>query len=427
MIISFEFQNHHSYKDEQSFSMERPHNIALEHDSIRSDRYSLRLSRVAAIYGANASGKSGFISALQFLQQTISTGRIHCNPFLLSRDRYMTPSTYSLNFIANNGVRYQYDLTCKNFVVIAESLAIWDSQKPSALFYGVRNGNRIEYKFGDKFTSRNTRNMVEKELTPDGEHPLLYLLCQIKEGVTRPAYDFITQGMFLYSADDYADIYHDVQGRAVKDTKLLDILNSILPAIDLGISGITIDTPPKRFVDEFLKERSAADREEFISRNTRLAFQHAGDGADFRLGYIRESRGTIAALALLSVAYEALRDGSVCIVDELDSSLHPLLVSQLVEVFNGAATNPHGAQLIFTTHDASLIERHMNQSLFDRDQIWFVEKDSKGRSQLYALTEIDIPRESENIGVKYLHGRYGATPNIALVDRIEQLIEEGKM
>lgn len=269
--------------------------------------------------------------------------------------------------------------------------------------------------------------MVEGELSPDGERPLLHLLHQINEEVTRPAYDFLTRDIFICCTNNYSFMFRDFQKRAIKDEDLLAVMNFFLPAIDLGITSVVVDAPRPEAVDEFLKDRPDTDRDELVTRNTRLVFQHSGDGADFQLSHLRESDGTIAAITLLAFAYDALRNGSVCVIDELDSSLHPLLVSQLVEVFNNSDTNPHNAQLIFTTHDTSLIERHSNEGLLDRDQIWFAEKDSKGRSSLYSLIEIETPRDSENIGAKYLHGRYGATPNISLTNRIERLIEEGKI
>ncbi len=427
MIISFEFENHHSYKDEQSFSMERPNNISLNRDGIDVSKYDIQLSRVAAVYGANASGKSGFLTALQFLQRAVDTGWLRCDPFRLSRNHQKKNSSYSINFIAKNGLRYQYDLVCNQLSIVSEILAVWDSQKPSVLFEGSFNNNQIKYKFGEKFTSKNIRKMVEGELSPDGERPLLHLLHQINEEVTRPAYDFLTRDIFICCTNNYSFMFRDFQKRAIKDEDLLAVMNFFLPAIDLGITSVVVDAPRPEAVDEFLKDRPDTDRDELVTRNTRLVFQHSGDGADFQLSHLRESDGTIAAITLLAFAYDALRNGSVCVIDELDSSLHPLLVSQLVEVFNNSDTNPHNAQLIFTTHDTSLIERHSNEGLLDRDQIWFAEKDSKGRSSLYSLIEIETPRDSENIGAKYLHGRYGATPNISLTNRIERLIEEGKI
>ena len=427
MIVSFEFENHHSYEDEQFFSMERPSNISLKRSSIDVPKYELQLSRVAAIYGANASGKSGFLTALQFLQRAVDTGWLRCDPFRLSRNHQIKNSSYSINFIAGNHLRYQYDLVCNQLTIVSESLAVWDSQKPSILFEGSFDDNQIKYKFGEKFTSKNIRKMVEGELNPDGERPLLHLLRQINEEVTRPAYDFLARGILICCTNNYSFMFRDFQKRAAKDEDLLAMMNSFLPAIDLGITKVVVDVPRPEAVDEFLKDRPDTDRDEFVTRNTRLIFQHSGDGADFQLSHLRESDGTIAAITLLAFAYDALRDGSVCAVDELDSSLHPLLVSQLVEVFNNSDTNPRNAQLIFTTHDTSIIERHSNENLLDRDQIWFAEKDSKGRSSLYSLIEMETPRDSENIGAKYLHGRYGATPNISLVHRIEQLIEKGKL
>ena len=164
---------------------------------------------------------------------------------------------------------------------------------------------------------------------------------------------------------------------------------------------------------------SPKEREELVHKlmtNTssvhpELVFSHAG-----RNGYVGEfseadeSRGTLAALAFFSMALRTLSRRSIVIVDEIDTSLHPLYVEELVRLFLDPKTNPNQSQLIFTTHDVSLISRSMEgQTTLDRDQIWFVEKNPSGESTLYPLSEIKS-RAGENYGKNYLNGIYGAAP-----------------
>jgi AAA15 family ATPase/GTPase len=120
-----------------------------------------------------------------------------------------------------------------------------------------------------------------------------------------------------------------------------------------------------------------------------------------------ESAGTLAYLALLGPLVEALKYGGVICVDELDSSLHPLIAIEIMRLFENRAQNPKGGQLIFNTHDTNLL----NTGVLRRDQIWFTEKDSKGESHLYPLTDFK-PRREENLESGYLQGRYGAIPFI---------------
>ena len=105
----------------------------------------------------------------------------------------------------------------------------------------------------------------------------------------------------------------------------------------------------------------------------------------------------------------ALADGSVFLADELDASLHPALVSELIRLFQQPETNPHRAQLIFNSHDATLLGDAVTDRMLGRDQIWFVEKSNNGSSRLYPLVDLE-PRKQESIGKRYLAGRYGATP-----------------
>ncbi|MGO4879443.1 MAG: AAA family ATPase [Bryobacteraceae bacterium] len=163
----------------------------------------------------------------------------------------------------------------------------------------------------------------------------------------------------------------------------------LLSRADLGV--------PDVMVDELMGSPPVTD--------IRLA--HRIDGAEIPLAMHQESNGTLAYLSLIGPIMWGLRNGAVLCVDELDASLHPLLGVEIVRLFNGPATNPQNAQLIFNTHDTNLL----GSGELRRDQIWFTEKDSAGSSHLYPLTDFK-PRRRENLGSGYLQGRYGAIPFI---------------
>ena len=143
-----------------------------------------------------------------------------------------------------------------------------------------------------------------------------------------------------------------------------------------------------------------------------LLFHHATDQgkAVFSLG--DESMGTRNLLFLSGPVLDILAKGTTLVVDELDSSLHPLLVRRLVELFQSPSVNTTGAQLIFTTHDTSLLD----PELFRRDQIWFIEKDSDQASKLYPLSDFS-PRKNEALERGYLMGRYGALPFFSEIEK----------
>ncbi|MDY5357020.1 MAG: AAA family ATPase, partial [Candidatus Cryptobacteroides sp.] len=127
----------------------------------------------------------------------------------------------------------------------------------------------------------------------------------------------------------------------------------------------------------------------------------------------RESSGTNKLFDLSGPIFETLYSGSVLVIDELDAKMHPLISQYIIELFNNPETNPKNAQLIFTTHDTHLL----SQKILRRDQIWFTEKDSKERTDLYSLIDIVLPdgtkpRNDANYEKNYIAGRYGAIPYI---------------
>jgi len=134
-------------------------------------------------------------------------------------------------------------------------------------------------------------------------------------------------------------------------------------------------------------------------------FQHVTENGSATFEFEDESGGTQKLFALAGPLFDILKNGSVLIVDELDRGLHPLLIRQLVTLFQNPESNAHGAQLLFTAHETSLLD----PDLLRRDQIWFTEKNAEQASTLFPLTEF-TPRKNEAFESRYLSGRYGAVP-----------------
>ena len=140
-----------------------------------------------------------------------------------------------------------------------------------------------------------------------------------------------------------------------------------------------------------------------------VVLSHRSTDGEVTLDPFDESLGTRVWFGLIGPVVRALENGSVFLADELDASLHPALVSELIRLFQCQDTNPRRAQLVFNSHDATLLGDAVSDRLLGRDQIWFVEKRNDGSSRLYPLVDLD-PRKQESIGKRYLAGRYGATP-----------------
>ncbi|HEY4022355.1 MAG TPA: AAA family ATPase, partial [Pseudonocardiaceae bacterium] len=150
----------------------------------------------------------------------------------------------------------------------------------------------------------------------------------------------------------------------------------------------------------------------FEAVRPRIMFTHGPSGELFN--FADESAGTQSWLSLLPDALDALEVGGTMVIDEIDASLHPLLTAELIGLFREPKTNRRGAQLIFTTHDASLLGTALGEQVLARDQIWFVEKDRNGATRLYPLSDFK-PREGENWERRYLGGSYGAVPVVSSI------------
>ena len=173
-------------------------------------------------------------------------------------------------------------------------------------------------------------------------------------------------------------------------------------------------------LDVFRGEDPDADFEGFEFPDFEVTLKHRAGGREVDLSLDQESWGTMVWFGMIGLVVDALRDGSVLLADELESSLHPALVAVLVDLFQSPQSNPRRAQLIFNSHEVTLMGDSEERPL-GRDQIWLAEKDQDGSTRLYPLVDL-APRREEAIARRYLAGRYGATP-IVSQRRLERLAE----
>jgi uncharacterized protein len=181
---------------------------------------------------------------------------------------------------------------------------------------------------------------------------------------------------------------------------------ALLRLADLGIDDVLVDEPPVTSPDTADPGRTRSHR--------RVRLVHRTAGGKAPLDFSAESEGTRTWFHLIGPVLNSLRTGSLLLFDELDASLHPTLCAELIRLFHDPATNPKGGQLVFTSHDTSLLN-HLN-----RDEVWLTEKGEDGATRLGALAEFagERVRRSQNLEKAYLHGRFGALPD---VDRAEML------
>jgi uncharacterized protein len=190
---------------------------------------------------------------------------------------------------------------------------------------------------------------------------------------------------------------------------MLDRLTSLLRAADTGIEGAELVEETKEEFAVRVARTKALTGGPTSGRRRELFFRHRNGQDGVALSIRDQSLGTQALCDLGIPAFRALDEGLLFVVDELDSSLHPYLTAQLIRLFQSEETNPLGAQLIFTSHDATLLGRIQGEEVLHRDNIWFTEKDDCGATELFPLSDFK-PRTEENRERRYLAGRYGAVP-----------------
>lgn len=200
-----------------------------------------------------------------------------------------------------------------------------------------------------------------------------------------------------------------------------DVADAIAHTADLGITRVELeeqDIPPE-LLEHLRRILSASDDEEVTIAEEMLAvlkrslvFYHRGaDGREYRLTLGAQSQGTLTWLATVGPALDALKKGRTLFVDELDASLHPTLSTTLVELFKDPTLNRTGAQLVFTTHDTSLLDNSPTQ-LLDSGEVWMCEKSSEGSSELFSLADFTSMRKGTNKQRRYLVGAFGAIPTV---------------
>jgi hypothetical protein len=204
-----------------------------------------------------------------------------------------------------------------------------------------------------------------------------------------------------------------------------DAIRDLVRRLDLGIRDLEVritkykaDELPQDVPEAVRQLASRMPGTEFKQAEVRTQHQKF-DGAGQPAGVehfemeAHESEGTKKLFALAGLLADTLRAGQILVIDEFDARLHPLITQAIIGLFNSPKTNPHHAQLIFTTQDTNLLDRRF----FRRDQVWFTEKDRQGATQLYSLAEFRV-RNDASFGRDYIRGKYGAVPYVGELGRI---------
>lgn len=404
MLLRFRFSNFRSFRAEQELSLIAGPFTDLPDVVLHPAGIKEGVLPGAAIYGANASGKTNVIQALKFMASAVSLshrgwspgGAIPCEPFMANEESRLEPSEFEADFLLA-GVRHRYGFRVDSEVVLEEWLYAYPRGKKQTWFHRTR-GNPIV--FGNKMPGENR---TIENLTRQNSL-FLSAAAQNAHEALSPIFTWISGLLFVIG--DRSE-YREHTTRLCSKSDYRNEIARLVSVADLGISEMSVE-------DENLPDEVRELVEEYV---TKLRLQgetpqvirllHRFGNTTVRFNMDQESDGTLAYLALLGPAVDAIKKGTPLLIDELDASLHPLLAIQLLRLFNTPSSNPKGAQLIFNTHDTDLL----SSGVLRRDQIWFTEKGNDAASHLYPLSDFK-PRRQENLQNGYLQGRYGAIPFI---------------
>lgn len=384
MLIQFTIENHRSIKNNSVISFAASKDKSLEANLLHPDEKKTLLPAIA-LYGANAAGKSNVLHALMTMKEMVigeaskvSKGqKLPWEPF----GDTTTPTTFEIVFIYE-GVRYAYGYSFDDKKIYTEYLYYWPNGR-EALIFSRENG---KYEFRENVNEQLTLS----NRTPDNK---LYLVSSNDWNLpqTENAYKWFLEKLTFLMEEEPATsetVAQIISG----DEKKARILKELLLA-DLGITDVTV--------------KNISGKAPVITTTHRIIGED-GSVEHFQLLMDQESSGTQRFFARIGGWLQALENGALLVVDEIEDSLHPLLTKRLIEMVQDNSVNTNGAQILFTTHDAMLLDLNFLR----RDQIWFADKNEKTcATELYSLASFS-PRKGENVRKGYLQGRFGAIPFI---------------
>lgn len=431
MILRFGIENFRSIAEYQEVLFTAASNREYETSIFKPDGIREAVLPTIAIYGANSSGKSNMLIALRLLKRAICLSATKplsdatIPTFKLDKTWQSKPTLFDIDFL-HDGTHFHYGFSISGGTVVEEWLYLYSygaRASRSLLFSRELVDGETIYQFG-KHLKGKTKTLAD--ITGDEnlflsigakskkhKHPLLHSIADY----FRSSYRFRFE----------PDLYEDRTGELILKYNLEKQVSSFLSKLDFGLSELTVkrEELDEREItaQEQMRETLVAALEEISggepfgvspvpkARHLITIKRKSKDGEMLDFTYGEESLGTKSLISILASVFWVLKNGGVLVVDELESSLHPLLSLKVVELFRNEKVNIGQAQLIFSTHETQLLS---SQGTL-REEVWFTEKCRAGSTQLTPLTDFSVSKKS-NIENGYLDGRFGAIPFLGNAD-----------
>ncbi len=424
MIINFNVQNFGSIKDKQTLSFEADKSKHLEDYFIMKSINGLRLLKLGLIYGANASGKTSVLKALDFLRDLVlqpegkKTSELNFNPFLFDQTTPSLPTILSIEFIQND-IKYFYEIEFSKKAILKEELINFNPSKASV----YKRTTDIEKQFSEiKFGSKIT---IDKSFKKTLESNTLWnnsvLGGFLKTNVELKELKEVTDWFSSY-LQPIVQPFTELDGYVASKIESSDInkkdVISILKKADFNISDIVINKEEKDIPDRLIdflekKVRASVEKVNELKNKVKITslnieLEHTVNERKYNLPFELESQGTQRYYGFAGLLSLLIR-GSISIpIDELESSLHPDLFTHFLLSY---LINSKKSQLIATTHNREILN---NKDIFRNDAIWFTNKNEDCATELYSLSDFDtsVVRDTSNVYNAYKIGKFGGVPNL---------------
>jgi hypothetical protein len=412
MLIEFKVANFRSFRACQTLSMVA--SSLSEHTDTNTFDPKLagfsRFLRTSVIYGPNAAGKTNLLRALQFVQSLVINSASAkpgspppYAPFLFAKPSHAAPSQFQITFV-QEGVRYEYGLWISPVRIQKEWLIEYVNPRGRVIFEREFDENSNDYKWQFSKYFKGQRATWSTSTLPNAL--FLSVAVQLNSKQLLPVFEWFQKRLVVI-----------VGAAQMNPTLTLQLLDKpggkekVLPFLreaDFGISGVEMKREPMPTGASAMLVVGSLEQQPGMPTPTlvKISFSHQSDEQEpISLDFSEESAGTQLLFRTAGAWLNVFENGEVLLFDEIDTSLHPNLTEFLIKQFHSKVGNPNNAQLIFSTHNISLLD----QEIFRRDQIWFVDKSTDKASKLYPLTDFK-PRNDEAVGRWYRRGRYGALP-----------------
>jgi len=418
MILQLTIENYRSYKESVTFSMEayasksNPSNVATIN---LAGGQEARVLKTAMIYGANASGKSHIIRVLyEIVNLIVDKPKIEdklriYDPYLFDQETKTNPCNFALEFVGPNSIRFEYSFSVFGNTILSERLDYYPAGKIANVFSREEFNPKLKVQQGllgpgikgKKEISVFSNQLLLSKFGDDEPHELLsevflYFKSIQVHNATNPQH---RTSLFKKTSQTLLD-----------NVSLGIKLNRLIKEADTKIESIVVEpfsaNNPLNSNDETVNGYQVFGAHKMYEQHKEIGLEY--------LQLKDESLGTQSLYSMGGEIVEILENGGILVVDELDTSLHPFITKMLLMLFQSESVNPKNAQLIFTTHDVTLLDR----DLVRRDQIWIAEKNEQGVSDLFSLQDFEGLREDVPFEKWYLAGKFGGLPQIKSVDSI---------